>query len=49
MTYRVAMHRCSPASAVEVDHGMSIDDVVDAHAILDAIDAQTERDRREST
>lgn len=43
MTYRIATHRCAPASAVEVERGMCTHDVIDAHEILDMIDAQIKK------
>lgn len=46
MAYRIAMHRVTLASLPEVLCGMSIDDVVEAHGFLDALDERARHEER---
>ncbi len=48
MVWRIPSHPTKLATAVEVMYQMCMDDVVDAHRVLDAIDAAAERARQES-
>lgn len=38
MTFRIAAHKLRFASAVEVNCGMSVDDCVNSHVIMDSFD-----------
>lgn len=45
MVWRIATHPTRPASAPEIIYEMCMDDVMDAHRALDAIEAMQERAR----
>lgn len=47
MVYRIATHDTRPASAAEV-YAMSLDRIIEAHDVLDAIDAYREAHKPEA-